>query len=150
MLFFSAGACVLCVYVPALRSWLCVYACECLLVQIVGSFHDLVLYAQIFMHSGVWEKNKVTGKMNWSDTGSEDYDSPGDIVKVGLRHDIVTSFFLSAINGSFFTCICHDAVRIYLGNQSGCLLLRPQRPSKLLKEIKNEQDEHNSIESPWD
>ena len=37
---------------------------------------------QVYQHSGVWELNKVTGKMNWSDTGSEDFDSKGDIVKV--------------------------------------------------------------------
>ncbi len=35
----------------------------------------------VYQHSGKWEMNKATGKMHWSDTGSEDYESRGDIVK---------------------------------------------------------------------
>lgn len=33
-------------------------------------------------HSGVWELNKSEGRFMWSDTGSFEYDSPGDIVQV--------------------------------------------------------------------
>jgi hypothetical protein len=33
-------------------------------------------------HTGKWEFNKAEGRHMWSDTGSFDYDSPGDLVKV--------------------------------------------------------------------
>ena len=33
-------------------------------------------------HSGVWEFNNAEGRYMWSDTGSFEYESPGDIVKV--------------------------------------------------------------------
>lgn len=35
-----------------------------------------------YAHSGAWEMNKTEGRMMWSDTGSFDYDSKGDQVKV--------------------------------------------------------------------
>lgn len=44
-------------------------------------FNEKFNIVKTLEHSGVWEHNQLEGKSMWSDTGSYDFESPGDIVK---------------------------------------------------------------------